>query len=85
MRDPKTNRWRLYADSPCSWRRRAYSETVGLKPYRFIPKDHRLDIPEDVLADRDRRKELSPESITAAQLGDPLPGYSALTKRQTVT
>jgi len=85
MRGPKTNRWRLYADTPCSWRRRSYSETVGLKPYKFIPKEHKLDIPDDVLADRDKRHDLQHDSITAAQFGDPLPGYSALTKRQTVT
>ena len=68
------------------WRDRTYREYVGLKPYRFIPKDHKLDIPQEVLADRDRRYQLWLErDATAEFLNDPLPGYSALTKRQTVT
>jgi hypothetical protein len=30
------------------------------------------------LADRDKRYTITPRSLTAALLGDPLPGYSAL-------
>lgn len=35
----------------------------------------------DVLAERDRRLALQPRDTTAALLGDPLPGYSALDQR----
>lgn len=40
-----------------------------------------IKVPEDRIADRDRRRALSPASITAALLGDPLPGRSALDLR----
>lgn len=39
------------------------------------------NIPSDVLADRNRRADLAPRSLTAAFFGDPLPGYSALERR----
>lgn len=38
--------------------------------------------PDRVLAERERRQALEPRSLTAALLGDPLPGYSALDKRK---
>ena len=41
-----------------------------------------ISIPRDVLFDRDRRMELAPCSLTAALLGDPLPGRSALDRRR---
>jgi hypothetical protein len=40
-----------------------------------------LEIPSDVLDDRERRM-LAPRSITAFVLGDPPPGYSALDRKQ---
>lgn len=42
----------------------------------FVPMSIR--VPQDVLADRDRRLTLSHRSLTAAFCGDPLPGQSAL-------
>lgn len=41
-----------------------------------------IGIPESVLADRDARLAMEPQSITAALMGDPPPGRSALDKRQ---
>lgn len=38
-------------------------------------------VPEDRLADRDRRATLEPRDLTASFFGDPLPGYSALDRR----
>jgi hypothetical protein len=64
------------------WRDRTYREYVGLKPYRFIPKEHKLDIPQKVLDDRARRYQLWLEQdATAEFFNDPLCGYSALDKR----
>lgn len=40
-----------------------------------------IQAPEEVLAERDRRKELQRQSIVSALCGDPLPGYSALDQR----
>jgi hypothetical protein len=40
--------------------------------------DPRVDVPLEVLADRDARASLLPVSLTQALLGDPLPGRSAL-------
>jgi len=51
------------------------------------PKNHQVatprnaHIPDDVLADRDRRARLDHETFTAAFFGDPLPGYSARDRR----
>jgi hypothetical protein len=41
-----------------------------------------LEVPLDVLADRDRRAMLVPASVIAWLAGDPLPGCSALDRRQ---
>jgi hypothetical protein len=41
-----------------------------------------LEIPQSVLLDRERRLELAPRDITAALMGDPIPGRSALDRRQ---
>ncbi len=41
----------------------------------------RVEIPSRVAAERDRAMELGPQSITAAMMGDPLPGRSALDRR----
>lgn len=38
-------------------------------------------IPREVLFDRDRRMAMAPRNLTAALLGDPLPGRSALDRR----
>lgn len=51
------------------------------RPHNGEPPE-RLHIPPEVLEDRDRRRELDPISITAALLGDPLPGRSALDQRK---
>lgn len=37
-----------------------------------------VDVPQPVLADREHRSWLEPRDLTAAFMGDPLPGYSAL-------
>jgi hypothetical protein len=42
---------------------------------------HALDVPADVLADRDRRAQLAPRDLVGWLAGDPLPGYSALEAR----
>jgi hypothetical protein len=47
-----------------------------------IKEPERMHIPETVISERDRRQALTPRSFTAAWQGDPLPGYSALDKRQ---
>jgi hypothetical protein len=50
---------------------------------RIVPEAlYTLPIPRDVLAERDYRQSLKPRSLTAAMFGDPLPGFSALDKRQ---
>jgi transposase-like protein len=46
-----------------------------------VIKNEDMHIPSHVLADRERRKNLEPASVTAAFFGDPLPGYSALERR----
>jgi hypothetical protein len=38
--------------------------------------------PDDLLTDRNHRSGLAPRDLTAAVFGDPLPGYSALDRRQ---
>jgi IS30 family transposase len=40
-----------------------------------------VNVPEHVLAERDRRLAQRPRDLTAAIAGDPLPGMSALEKR----
>lgn len=42
--------------------------------------DYLRYIPDDVLAERAKRIELEHTSVTAALMGDPLPGFSALDK-----
>ena len=37
-------------------------------------------VPRDAIAERDQRRELEHQTTTAALMGDPLPGYSALEK-----
>ena len=39
-------------------------------------------VPEYLIAERERRKQIEHRSLTAAQFGDPLPGYSALDRRR---
>lgn len=54
----------------------------GLGTYtRVIRDDAGMHVPPEVLAERDRRRELVPRDLTAAFFGDPLPGYSALERR----
>lgn len=50
---------------------------------QYVNEDRvtKIEVPADVLADRDRRLSLAPRSIIAAIAGDPLPGYSALDQR----
>lgn len=50
--------------------------------FNIVTPDERVTIPEQVLFDRERRRELSHPSFTAAWQGDPLPGYSALDRRR---
>lgn len=45
-------------------------------------ESQRLYVPADVLADRDRRAEIAPSSVTAALMGDPPIGRSALDQRK---
>ncbi len=53
--------------------------TTGVIP-KIVPAQ--LGPPDCVLAERDRRRELEPSSITARLMGDPLPGRSALDRRR---
>lgn len=46
-----------------------------------VDADFRIEIPDEVLVDRDRRRDLTHQSITSALAGDPLPGMSALDRR----
>jgi hypothetical protein len=39
-------------------------------------------VPESVLAEREQRQALEPQSLTAALMNDPLPGCSALDRRR---
>lgn len=57
-----------------------YSTVTKLPPYTtalLIP-------PAAVIADRDHRINLQPQSVTAALMGDPPAGYSALDRRNQV-
>ena len=40
-----------------------------------------VEIPIEVIAERERRLALQPRDLSAALCGDPLPGYSALERR----
>ena len=51
---------------------------MGRPPITPPPDDHRIA----ALAARDRRLALAPRDLTASLLGDPLPGYSALDRRE---
>ena len=55
---------------------KSYIPTVALHHYEpsFSP-------PSEVLFERERRTKLQPRSITAALMGDPLPGLSALDRK----
>lgn len=57
--------------------------TKAKQRFRIVPETQqtRQPTPHEVL-DRDRRAGLAPASLTAALFGDPLPGYSALDRRQ---
>jgi hypothetical protein len=50
----------------------------GVQQYANDDRVTPVEVPPEVLADRDRRMSLAPRSIVAAIAGDPLPGYSAL-------
>lgn len=43
-----------------------------------------LVVPDRVIAERDRARDLEPRDLTAALCGDPLPGRSALDRRRAV-
>ena len=60
-------------------RRRLKPQKTGVDPGNKA--SHAIVPPRDVLFDRDVRLTLVPRSLTAALLGDPLPGRSALDKR----
>ena len=48
----------------------------------LFPVDgNHVTVPESAQADRERRYALHPRDLTAALVGDPLPGYSALDRR----
>lgn len=54
----------------------------GLGTYtRVIRDDAGMHVPPEVLADRDRRRELQPRDLTALLMGDPLPSCSHLERR----
>jgi len=57
-------------------------EARSLDPYARLKEacDGRA-IPDEVLRDRDERLKLAPASLTAALMGDPIPGRSALDMR----
>jgi len=45
---------------------------------RYTRAGRPLEVPDHVLAERERRYQLTPCDLTALLLGDPLPGFSAL-------
>jgi hypothetical protein len=59
--------------------RRAWRKRLPNTPNPYVMA--RLSIPQHVLDERERRRELEHTSVTAAFCGDPLPGYSALDRR----
>jgi hypothetical protein len=58
----------------------AYSRTFTKSIGPREPVSHRRAIPDEVLADRDKRSN-APRSLSALICGDPAPGQSALDKR----
>lgn len=56
-------------------KKRRYRTRVNLK------REDVLEIPREVLAEREFRLSLSPRDLSAAIFGDPPPGYSALERR----
>lgn len=71
LRTQKTRRVRVKAN-------------LSVDPGQLTPSvflSAQISIPDGVLIDRDRRAQLEHESLTAALLGDPLPGRSALDRR----
>lgn len=48
----------------------------------LLPNIPSVRVPDRVLADAERRRSLNRPTITAQFFGDPLPGYSALDRRQ---
>lgn len=77
-------RARERAKRPAQEREREQRKSI-LPRRSLIPQDEiesRSTIPADVMADRERRMTLAPRSLSAAQFGDPLPGYSALDRRR---
>lgn len=60
--------------------RKRYSEIyLSKKRIEYVKKTY---IPEAVLAERDRRAREVHRDLTAMIMGDPLPGYSALERRE---
>jgi predicted transcriptional regulator len=55
----------------------------GLRGARRLERVNKAEttVPADVLADRERRRNLDHRDYTSAFFGDPLPGYSALERR----
>jgi len=50
-------------------------QKCGHRKEAGIPETPRMVVPHDVLAEREQRLSLSPQSLTAALLGDPPPGH----------
>ncbi len=66
-----------------AFRRKQLAKREGYRstgPRQFVQS--RLEIPEEVFAERDKRN-AAPRSLTAILQGDPAPGQSALDKRGT--
>lgn len=56
--------------------RKAKRKAAGPRARRVVPEAlYTLPIPHEVLAYRESRAALAPQSLTAALLGDPLPGH----------
>lgn len=53
----------------------------GTQQYANDDRVTPVEVPPEVLADRDRRMRLARRSIVAAIAGDALPGFSALEQR----
>jgi hypothetical protein len=60
----------------------AKSVQVGMHVAGLTGEAQELRPPVDVLADRERRLGIVPETLGQALLGDPMPGRSALDKRR---
>ena len=56
-------------------RRRYAAQYFGVRARNVIPKMRTIEVPPEVVADRQRRASLVPRDLTAMLMGDPPPGW----------